>query len=420
MNHTKPIPLYFPENCDSIDISHSLSPENGDNMRDLSKTAMLRKHPHKIWKNKQGRWNTYFDQADGKRIRRVRNTREEIENLIFAYYYEIYNNPTIKELFTEYDERRVSFGRISEATFSRDQKIFKRHCEKVQYKRIKNIKPLQVVDWLECQVSEHNLTRKGFSNLKTLVRGVFKRARRLGYIDWSIEQALLDVDTTEAEFRRTYKEPETEVFDERETILMMDYLEKHPDPKNLGLLLLFVTGMRVGELTVLSAADIGPNFISIHRTESNYTGRDGKQVSVVKDRPKTEAGFRAVTVPGNYLWLLDKIRQLNPFGEFLFVNDKGKRITEKTMQMRLYRNCDKIGITRKSPHKIRKTYVSILLDAKVDQRFILDQVGHVDIETSENYYHRNRKTIDRKQQILDEIPDFGGGTFDSPMRGKRA
>jgi len=33
-------------------------------------------------------------------------------------------------------------------------------------------------------------------------------------------------------------------------------------------------------------------------------------------------------------------------------------------------------------------------------------MGHSEIKTSENNYHRNRKSFDRKQQILDAIPEF--------------
>ena len=72
--------------------------------------------------------------------------------------------------------------------------------------------------------------------------------------------------------------------------------------------------------------------------------------------------------------------------------------------------CDKLHIVRKSPHKIRKTYVSMLLDENVDARLVMDQVGHASISVSERNYHRNRKTIQKKQNILAQIPEFGGVT----------
>ncbi len=74
--------------------------------------------------------------------------------------------------------------------------------------------------------------------------------------------------------------------------------------------------------------------------------------------------------------------------------------------MRLKRVCKKLNIYHKSPHKIRKTYGTILLDNHIDNKLIMGQMGHTDIVCTENHYHRNRKSIDQKSQIISSIPDF--------------
>ena len=76
------------------------------------------------------------------------------------------------------------------------------------------------------------------------------------------------------------------------------------------------------------------------------------------------------------------------------------------IRKREYAVCRKVGVHKKSPHKIRATYDTILLDAKVDNRMIKDQMGHADIRTSEINYHRNRKSHERKTAIIDSIPEF--------------
>lgn len=72
------------------------------------------------------------------------------------------------------------------------------------------------------------------------------------------------------------------------------------------------------------------------------------------------------------------------------------------MRRRTERVCDKLGIVRKSPHKVRKTYRSILLDNKL----IRDLMGHTDILCTEGHYHRNRKTIESKSELLNDITGF--------------
>lgn len=83
-----------------------------------------------------------------------------------------------------------------------------------------------------------------------------------------------------------------------------------------------------------------------------------------------------------------------------------KRLTTNCIRKRQERNCSKLGFYKKSPHKIRKTYGSILLDHNIDNRMIMEPMGHTDISCTENYYHRNRRSIDAKSQILSNIPEL--------------
>ncbi len=146
------------------------------------------------------------------------------------------------------------------------------------------------------------------------------------------------------------------------------------------------------------------NILHICRTESHYK-EDGKDVYVVKDTPKTEAGIRTIIVPNDYLWILRKIRILNPFGEFLFMRDDS-RIRAYTMRLRLHKVCKIVGVHDKSTHKARKTYASILLSSGVDTSMVISLMGHTDISCTEQYYHRNRKNIAAKSEVLDNIPEF--------------
>ncbi|MBP3468172.1 MAG: site-specific integrase, partial [Lachnospiraceae bacterium] len=202
------------------------------------------------------------------------------------------------------------------------------------------------------------------------------------------------------------KEDYEEVFDDEEMGKMIDYLQKNLDVENIGILLMFVTGIRVGELVGLKHSDFKNNTFKIRRTETRYLGSEGKYVYDIKDFPKSEAGVRTVIVPTDYGWLCKKIKGLNPFGEYIFTNQSGKRLTTQAIRMRLKRLCKKLGIYHKSPHKIRKTYGSILLDNHIDNALITGQMGHTDIATTENHYHRNRKTLEKKTDILSKVPEL--------------
>ena len=60
-----------------------------------------------------------------------------------------------------------------------------------------------------------------------------------------------DLDTSGSSFRKVIKEPDEVVFNEDELPVYVAYLEEDLDLKNLGILLMFFTGVRVGELVTL-------------------------------------------------------------------------------------------------------------------------------------------------------------------------
>ena len=48
----------------------------------------------------------------------------------------------------------------------------------------------------------------------------------------------------------------------------------------------------------------------------------------------------------------------------------------------------------------------MLMDSKVDERFIINQMGHTDILCSETHYHRDRKSVELKKSLLNQVPEF--------------
>ena len=367
-----------------------------------TRKEILSKHPYKIWEGKDKRWYTYI-KADGGRKLVKRTSRQAIEDKIISLYED--NEPTLEDIFTEWNDWRLNSRMISDASHKRYADIFKRHYAVFGKKKFKELDPDELLNFLESQVSLYNLSAKSFSNLKTVTKGLCKRAKRMKLIGWNIEEVLYDLDVNEKNFARTVRTDSEEVYSEDEWLKMTSYLINNKDIVNLGLLLLFATGMRVGELSALKPEDICTDgTVSIKRTETSRLV-DGHYEYCVRDFPKTAAGVRTVVIPTEYIWALKRLKYDNPFGTYVFEKN-GVRIHEQAFRRRLKMICEKIGITPKSPHKVRKTYGSILLDNNVDQRFILDQMGHVSITTTENHYHRNRKAIEKKRDVLNRLPEF--------------
>lgn len=367
--------------------------------------AYLRKHPYKIWRGKDGKWYTYLPDKENGRTLKKRNSSKEIEDVVVEYWKEQLENPTILEVFSEWNDRRLELKKISEATHLRNIQIFNRHYSEFGYRRIKNITSDEIEDFLEEQIPKFNLTSKSFSNLKSVSKGFLKRAKKRKLVGFNVSELFQELDTSDSDFKKTIKEDFEEVFDEEEMPVIMSYLSENADTQNIAILIMFVSGARIGEVVSLKHEDFAGLSFKIRRTETRYK-KDGKYVCEVKEFPKSQAGVRTAVIPYEYEWLVKKIQLLNPFSEYIFVNKNGERLHTHSIRMRLRRLCDKLGIYRKSPHKIRKTYGTILLDNKIDNQLIIGQMGHTNILCTENHYHRNRRSIERKTEIISSIPDF--------------
>lgn len=176
--------------------------------------------------------------------------------------------------------------------------------------------------------------------------------------------------------------------------------------KNLGILLMFFTGIRVDELVTLKHSDFEGNTIKIRQTETRVRVNESHYEYLVKEFHKSSAGVGTVIIPDSYAWIATKLQECTPFQEFVFMSEDGTRMTTNVIRRRMERSCKAAKLTPKSPHKARRTYGSILLDNNVDERMVTDLMGHTDIRCTEGYYHKNRRSIDRKKEILSNIPDF--------------
>lgn len=365
----------------------------------------LAQHDSKIWQGKNGYWYTYKTDSEGNR-KLVK--KKEFKTLIDSIVQQVEENnrrPTIAELYEEWVTDRATRGSIKRATHDRYNWCFDKFFGDIRDKRLNELEESDYQRFLEECVAKFKLTAKGYNNVKILLRGILKLAYRKHYIKFSIDSMINSADVSERQFRKTVHEDDEEVFNEEEMTNVIGYLKDNPDIVNYCLLLIFVTGIRIGEAVVLRPENIEDNIVKVRATETRYQIGKGKLTYAVDDFPKTAAGVRDVVVPKEYDWLLEYLRQYSKGKEFVFMN-RNKRISNMTVRKRLYNICDHFGYKRKSPHKIRKTYATILLDNGVDAEFIRNQLGHASLVTTEQHYHRNRHSIDEKEKVLSGIKDF--------------
>ncbi|MGB9677609.1 MAG: tyrosine recombinase XerC [Candidatus Ratteibacteria bacterium] len=152
--------------------------------------------------------------------------------------------------------------------------------------------------------------------------------------------------------------------------------------------LLYSTGIRVGELANLRIDDI------------NFTD----EVIKVKGKGKKE---RIVPVGKPALnCLIEYIeKRPNKTEKFLFLNKYGKKLTERSIERIVKKYTLISGINKRvTPHTIRHTFATHLLDKGADLRTVQELLGHERITTTQIYTHL---TVEKLKELYEKFHPRG-------------
>ncbi|MCR5737658.1 MAG: site-specific integrase [Eubacterium sp.] len=382
----------------------------------------LSQHNYSIWQGNDGKWYTkLYDEVEGKKVLRKRKSEKEIEDVIVEHYKQLENEPIVSKVFEEWVSKKLEYKEISLSTAGRYRRDFNKYFDLDGFKdrKILYISEESIEGFIRKTIAINNLTTKAYTNFKTLILGIFKYAKRKKWTNLSITNVIGDLEISRRVFANRIVFKEKEIFYEDEVQKIVEYINKEYeqrgvfiDIKRLGILLTFQTGLRVGELCSIKWSDIDfyRKYIHIQRTEVEYPDEDGKFIIAIKDYPKSSSGDRYVYITDRTLETLNKIKEVNPnpVDNFLFCKMNGSRkfsrVYGRNFNPELKKICDEVGIPVRTMHKIRKTYGTTLIDAGVDESFIIEQMGHADISCTKKYYYFSNKKTDKKlQQINNAI-----------------
>lgn len=104
----------------------------------------------------------------------------------------------------------------------------------------------------------------------------------------------------------------------------------------------------------------------------------------------------------------EALQWLNEKGQdsgFIFLNQRGQRITTRGIAGELKKYAEKYGIDTKVvyPHSFRHRFAKSFLDRCNDIAFLADLMGHESIETTRIYL---RKTATEQREIVDSVIDW--------------
>ena len=204
----------------------------------------------------------------------------------------------------------------------------------------------------------------------------------------------LEVDPTE--LLESPKQPDhlPEVLSTAEVDLLEQAIDlsKWEGHRNRAIIeVLFSCGLRVSELTNLKLSNL-----YIEEQYIRVMGKGSKERLVpISPRALDELNY----------WFADRnVMKVKPGEEdYVFLNRRGQHLTRTMILIMIKRYAVEAGIKKTiSPHTLRHSFATSLLEGGADLRAIQAMLGHESIGTTEIYTHIDTSTL--RQEILEHHP----------------
>ena len=401
----------------------------------LEHDSLLKQHNAAIWQNeKDKRWRTHL--PNGKLL--VKTKKEDLENAVVDYYRTApmstpavplnltsssitnvatpQSNCTLKTLYPQWYELRKY--EVSPNTLADDISNWEKYISNSEIADIplNQLSRSKLKAWANQLITKYSMKKKYYSNIRSVLNSL---------LDFAVDEDLIDTNN----FRNlklnahlftppTLKAENEEVFTPQEQKLVMQEAEE--DSMNnhsaipLGICLLFLTGMRVGELCGLRYGDIRDNSIFIQRmvVADQVETPDGLKQRGFKvvEHAKSSAGQRQIPlVPQarQYLEQIKKINYSNGYSttpnDLIFQRDDGL-CNQRVFECRIKKYCNSHHLNlpfKKSCHDIRRTYITNLFEKGLNADTIRRLAGHENIDMTMKYC-RGRVSQNELTAILEK------------------
>jgi len=280
--------------------------------------------------------------------------------------------------FLEYVEKELNYSVVTKKDYERDLKIFTDFLDIKKYNYI-SLKKEQIMEYLKYldgfkyqnrSVSRNLSSIRSFYNylveIKVLENNIFKRiknpkvSRKLpNYLSIvEIENVLESIkDDTKENIRNKF------IFE-----------------------LIYSTGLRVGEVSNIKLSDMDFNEKSIR-----ILGKGSKERIVYY-------GELAENYLNDYLKIRDEFLIKGNI-EYLLINKIGGKLSTSSIQQIINKIMINSNVNHKiSPHTLRHTYATHLLDEGADLKSVQELLGHESLNTTEIYTHVSNERL-RKEYL---------------------
>ena len=275
--------------------------------------------------------------------------------------------------FLDYITLEKGLTNNTKENYSFDLECFKKYF---LGKTIQNIDEMSLLNYLKYLKEEKKLSSRSIERHLTTLRGFYKYLKKMNIIENDITK---NIDNLKLEKHL----PTTLEPDEVAKILDIKLNSPFNIRTKAMLEVMYSSGLRVSELVNLTINDI-----DLYNNTIMINGKGNKERIV----PIGEIAKEYLINYLNCRNALLKRKNGNP--TILFLNNHGKPITRNGFNFLLNNILKEKGIDKKvTPHTLRHSFATHMLDNGADLRTIQELLGHSDIVTTRIYTHISKKQI---------------------------
>ncbi len=393
-----------------------------EEIEDMKRDTILKQHKekYKVWQADDGRWKTKL--PDGSKYGKLvaKSTLENLENCIVDFY-KASEKPkdTLSALYPEWIDYKRKESSIANA--NKLQWVWNRYYKDsdIAQMKIKDIETLTVKNFGLDMIAKHNLTRDGYTEMKSVINMMLDYAVELEIVPLNVARNVRGIN------RHKYKQEEAKTVQEQiylsedEKAIMTQALAQFKKTQNtayLAVCLNFYLGLRVGELVALKTTDFAESMVSIQREEIKHyviidgvSHRDGYEIA---DYTKTEKSTRdivCVSEAEKIYKMIVKVNEERGFtDEYLFLHKNGKRMNDFSVNNVLRRLNKQIATPQKGNHGIRKTCFSTMAaSGQIPEEEIMNFAGHKNYQTTKTYYIFSKVTPEERKTAFEKVLSKG-------------
>ena len=330
-----------------------------------------------------------------------------IEKLYDEFY--VAKEYSLADIFPEWQRYRRDVERKSSKTLKDHTDYWNNYMKDTKLVKmpIAKIRPRDIKDFYKTVVTENDISEGTFKFFRTILNKLFDYA----ISEKEIVQFNPILSVSIAPYQNCFKETEDnfdDVYKKKDRDILLNYLTEFDDDiYALATQLAFRLIIRIGELKALRWTDIDENYIYIrHQTVERQVMNDDltfetrTMETVNRMKGKKESGKRKQYLTPEAKAILQKIKQLNPNGEYILMKDE-RQLSTCTYNRHLKRFCENAGIKYHSSQKIRFTSASMLYNGS-NLALLSKLLGHTTTNMTLHYF-RNILGDDEVAELMSKL-----------------